>query len=287
MARVHRIESREITLRRVRTRASGGLLAAFLSVFIVGLASPTRADVDLYLAPQFGISGLIADTDGDAPNITPLIFSGDDDDSSPLLGLAIGLEVPMNEIVPREWLADLRLPSWPVRFELEGSGLREYDLRTKGVAATEDFFTELMATTLYANVWLDVPMITIWRPFQYLFGLGRQPRVRSWLEPASFYLGSGIGMTHLDFDASDNTFRGKEEIIDFAWNVGAGFNYRLTERVTLSTGYRYLGLGASTGVQEIELGSSGPDGELEYDMQVHELRVALQIRVFSFRGAWR
>ena len=270
-------------------------ITATISIAILGViatvATPANADVDLYASPQFGISGLFVDTDGQAqtggPAATP--YGGDDTDGSPLLGLAIGLQVPMDELVPREMLADMRLPSWPMRFELEAAGLRDFDFRTDGAGAGADIFTtEIAATTLMANAWTDIPLITMWRPVQYVFGLGRQPRLRNWIEPGSFYLGAGVGFTALEIDGTDNVLRAKEDIFDFAWNVGAGINYELTERVTLSGGYRYVGLGASTGVQEVDLDLDGsPVGDLEYDLQVHEFRVGIQIRLFSFRGAWR
>jgi hypothetical protein len=257
----------------------------------VGMASVASADVNVYAAPQLGISGGVVDTDGRAVNPGPTVFfSGSDSDSTALIGLAVGLEMPMNEIVPREWLADARLPNWPVRFELEAVGLREYDLKTNG-SGPGDYFSEIKATTTLVNTWVDVPLLTTWRPVQYLFGLGRQPRLRRWLEPGSLYLGAGIGFTALEINGTDNIFRGKDDLIDFAWNVGAGVNYALSDRVTISAGYRYVGLGANVGSQEVDLvmvpGGPRTSDSLEYDLQVHELRVAIRITLFSFRGVWR
>lgn len=257
---------------------------------VAGFAPNAKADVDFYVAPQFGISSIISEIDGVVPGaLVPLTFSGEDDDASPLLGGAIGLEMPMDEMLPREWLADIRLPNWPVRFEIEASGLREYDLVTKRFS--DRFFSEITSTTTFANAWVDIPMMTMWRPFQYVFGLGRQPRLRSWLEPASFYLGSGVGFTAMEFKGTDNVFETDEEVLDFAWNVGAGFGYDVTERVALSAGYRYLGLGVDTGSQEVDIlnaSNKQKTGQtLEYDYQVHEFRVGIKIKLFSFRGAWR
>ena len=264
-------------------------LPLMLAIGIFILAFSASADVDLYAAPQFGISNLIADTDGNAVGGNPNGLQGDDTDSAPLLGLSVGLEVPMNELVPREWLADARLPSWPVSFELEATGLRDYDFQTRGSGATAEVYsTEITATTLMANTWTDIPLTTMWRPVQYVFGLGRQPRVRQWLEPGSFYFGAGVGFVALDIKGTDNVLKGKDDYLDFAWNVGAGLNYELNERFTLSAGYRYLGLGPNTGKQEVDLtGGPGTNDDLEYDLQVHEFRVAIKIRLASFRGVWR
>ncbi|MBY0399133.1 hypothetical protein K2X89_02480 [Myxococcota bacterium] len=45
-----------------------------------------------------------------------------------MLDAAVGLEVPTDELVPREFLLKVRLPEWPVRSEIEAAGLREWEL---------------------------------------------------------------------------------------------------------------------------------------------------------------
>jgi len=52
------------------------------------------------------------------------------------------------------------------------------------------------------------------RPFQYIFGLGREPRVRQWLEPGSIYFGAGIGLRALEFEGTDNVVNGSDDIYD-------------------------------------------------------------------------
>ena len=235
------------------------------------------------MAPGLGISTATVETDGQF-SLTPVSkASGSDDDSSPLLDLAIGLEVPMDELFPREWLLDVRLPNWPVRFEIEGAGLREYELRTN--AGGEDFFTEFKAQPFPVNTWLAIPFTAAYRPLQYTFGLGKQPGVRRWIEPASFYIGAGIGAGFLDIDGTSNVLSGDDDPIDFAWNVGVGINYALTEQVSLSTGYRYVGLGKHT--IDLRGGIAGPNDEVEYEPNIHEFRFAVRIRVFEFRSPWR
>ncbi len=258
-----------------------------LGVFGVCLlaAGPGVAEWKLYVAPGLGISAAVVDTDGSASAAPTVTLSGADDDSSPLLDLAFGLEVPMDELVPREWLLDVRLPDWPVRFEFEAAGLREYELRTD-TSSADDYFTQIKAWTKFANFWLDVPLLAAYRPVQYTLGLGRQPRVRRWLEPASFYFGAGVGVTGIEFRGSANTILGNDQVYDFAWNVGMGMNYALTQSVVVSAGYRYVGLGK----HDVDLGGSftaGPIDSIEYDPQVHEFRVAVRIRVFEFPSPWR
>jgi hypothetical protein len=256
-----------------------GVVAATL-LLVAGFAS---ADWKVYVAPGLGISAADVDTDGQS-SVTPVTpLSGSDDDASPLLDLAVGLEVPMDELVPREWLLDVWLPNWPVRFEIEGAGLREYELRTN--AGGEDFFTEIKAQTFLVNIWLDIPFTAAYRPLQYTFGLGKQPGVRRWIEPASFYIGAGVGAGFLDIDGTSNVLSGDDDPIDFAWNVGVGINYALTEQVSLSTGYRYVGLGKHT--IDLRGGIAGPNDEVEYEPNIHEFRFAVRITAFEFLSPWR
>jgi hypothetical protein len=269
-----------------RCERVGSILAAIgfgvmaVTLLTAGFAS---ADWKVYVAPGLGISAATVETDGQF-SLTPVSkASGSDDDSSPLLDLAIGLEVPMDELVPREWLRDVRLPDWPVRVEIEGAGLREYELRTN--AGGDDFFTEFKAQTFFVNAWLDIPLIAAYQPVQYTFGLGRQPRIRRWLEPASLYIGAGVGAGFLEIDGTSNVVSGDDDPIDFAWNVGVGLNYALTDSIGLSAGYRYVGLGK----HKIDLtgGIAGPNDEVEFDPEAHEFRVAIRIRVFEFLSPWR
>ncbi len=252
---------------------------------LLGSLVPGRslADWSVYIAPGLGISYADLDTDG-STNTPPIVsIGGSDGDASPLLEFAVGLEVPMDELVPREWLLDVRLPDWPVRLEFEAAGLRKYEFKTK--ADPDAFFTELEATTFFTNLWLDIPLTAIYRPIQYTFGLGRQPRIRRWLEPASFYLGAGVGFSAVEIDATSNALSADDDSIGFAWNVGLGLNYAFTERVSLNTGYRFVGLGKQT--VDLIAAPIDPADEVDFDPLVHEFRVSIRIRVYDFLSPWR
>lgn len=271
----------------VRCKSVRSILIASLTLVVQLMAAgQSVADWKVYVAPGLGISAASVDTDGQASVAPTTTLGGSDDDSSPLLSFAVGLEVPMDELVPREWLLDIRLPDWPVRVELEAAGLREYEFRTD-TSATDEFFTELtVQATTFVNFWLDIPLLAVYKPVQYTLGLGRQPGLRRWLEPASFYLGAGVGFSAFQIDSTANTIFGDNDVIDFAWNAGFGLNYALTESVAVSAGYRYVGLGK----QNLDL--TGPftptaADEVEFDPQLHEFRVAIRVRVFEFFSPWR
>ena len=274
----------------MRGRIQGTKAGTLGLIGAIGLlvSSQATADWDVYVSGGLGISGNLLETQGLQSG---QVLGGEDSDTSTLIDGAVGLEIPMDELVPREWLTDIRLPAWPVRFEIEAAGLREYELRT--FAAADVFFTELEATTLFFNTWVDFPLVEVARPFQYLFGLGRQPRVRQWLEPGRLFAGVGVGMSALDVRGTSNAIRASDDFIEFAWNAGAGVDYALTDAVDLSVGYRFLCLSGDCMAHSDGLDLTPTGGAplatdfLSYDIQSHELRVQIRVEVFDFRNPWR
>ncbi len=269
------------------TIRSWGLVILFL---LVGPATAV-ADWEVYVAGGLGIS--LAEGNAVGQQSAPAVFlGGEDTDGSPMLDGIVGLEIPMDELVPREMLLDVRLPDWPVRVELEAAGLREYELRN--FFGTDLFFTEVEATTLFLNAWLDIPLTSLYRPFQYTFGLGRQPRIRQWLEPASLYVGAGVGYAHTELSGTSNSGSASDDFDDFAWNAGVGIGYALTETVDLSAGYRFLCLAGQDCMAHndgFELTPTGGAAQatdyLEYDLLAHEVRVQIRVEVYDFFSPWR
>ena len=253
-------------------------------------AAESSADWEVYVGAGLGISAADSGTNGARSGVA---LGGSDIDTSPMLDGTVGLAIPMDEIVPREWIGRGRLPDWPVRFEIEGAGFREYELRSS--ANTERFYTEIETATMFLNGWLDVPLITLWRPVQYLGGLGRQPRTRQWLDPGSLYFGVGIGMAALDVQGTSNVFTVRDEFIEFAWNAGLGIDYALTDNVDLSVGYRFLCFAGEKCMAHndgLELPISGGtpatgDFDLKYELMSHELRVQIRVEVHDFLSPWR
>lgn len=224
---------------------------------------------DLYATAEIGISGASGDSGGSTDFFDN---TGDDSDSSPVYGGAAGIAIPINELLPTSWDDRLRswrvnLPTWDMRFELEGLAGRDYELRTDG---GDGYFTEVDNWVVMHNWWMDVP---IRGAVEWAFG--RFPL----LEPVSVYAGGGIGMAGTKVSATDNVSSGSDRSYRFAWQASAGFEYELTEYVTLSAGYRYFDLGEA----DIDLNRPGgiPFGDYTLDARAHEFTTGVRVTFYT------
>jgi hypothetical protein len=237
-------------------------------------SAPTARAGDLFAEGHLGISWGDGETSGSTSvAVNP---SGSDVDGSPVYGATFGLAFPMNEMLPPAW--DVPLPDWEMRVELEGLYGRDNELATEaGGAMFADFLTETTTWSLMANLWLDLP---VYQPVSWLFG--RIPI----LEPMSLFVGSGIGLASTDVDVSNNAFFGSETTYNFAWQAGAGLSYALTDRTTVSIGYRYFDPGDIDLTLTDSVGT--PFGRYGLDLHAHELRTALRVEFYSvpFPGAY-
>ncbi len=256
------------------------------------LATPAGATWQMYVSGDFGYSIARSKVRGSA-DIAGLAepFSGKDKDVSPLVGGAIGVEIPMIELTPWRMPYDLRLPDWPVRFEIEASGLRDYELATDGLFApgptSDPFNSDIKAWSVMQNVWLDIPLRGIYRPISAvsgsLFKHPRLPGLKRFLDPLTMYTGLGIGFARLVVDSAEPDFNGKRKKYGFAYQFGAGLGYQLTDHVNLGVGYRYHK------PAKLKMSLRDPadrPGRLRITNDIHEIRFALRIRVFDLPHPW-
>jgi len=257
-----RTRDKSIGFRKLaRSRSAAAILTILLS-----LAASSATAGELYLSGHLGISGGFADSGGSTPFFDN---TGSDSDSSPSYGLVFGLEAPMNEPLPESWQDDL--PNWPVMVELEATGGRDFEFLTDGA---DPYRSEVTSWTVFNNARFDFP---VYAPVQWAFG--RIPI----LEPVTFYTMVGLGLAINDVSVTDNVSRGSDTVVNFAWQVGAGFAYEFTEYVSLNLGYRYVDLG------ETELGLSvGPTdfGDFTLDVSAHEFATALRVRFYPVPLRW-
>lgn len=123
----------------------------------------------------------------------------------------------------------------PIRAELEYAGFSQAEaqktyrddyLGTHKLKQTYDI------QTLFVNAYWDINTGTQFTP----------------------YLGAGLGMgfinTKLRYNGDLDPYidgpisTGSKTITNFAWNIGAGIGYDITENWTLDAGYRFVGLGS-------------------------------------------
>jgi len=154
-------------------------------------------------------------------------------------------------------------------------GGRDYEMRTKG---GDGFFTKIQSWSLMQNVWVDVPMHDMVSWF-----MGRVPI----LMPVHFYTGGGVGMAALDTKTTDNFTKASKDFYNFAWQVGAGLSYELTDQVTISMGYRYFDPGSFKLKLRISP-DSDPFGTFKMDLSAHEFTTALRVDFYTLGlPTWR
>jgi len=251
-------------------------------------AGPARA-ADLYLAGELGISWFGGDGTG-TNDIVGVSNSGTSDDETPGWGVALGTVFPLNAALPwkmhlpgfgvpywpghelrYEGSDEATFPDWEVRTEVEHLRGRDAELATPSFNPFDTYRVDAQSWTVMGKVRLDVPLRT---PVRALFG--RVPA----FEPVSFYAGGGAGIGVSKLSVNTGVLSGKDDDRQqFAWQGIAGIGYDLTDRVKLSLGYRYLGLGEA---KARLLDSTGADrGHYKIDLEAHEFTASLAVRFWQ------
>jgi opacity protein-like surface antigen len=244
---------------------SGALLAGLAALLLARAA----AAGDFYLTGNLAISTGTGESGGQTEFFAN---AGSDTDAAPAYGGAVGFGFELGEAVPRTWR--LPLPGWGVRFEFEGMTGREYELLTKydpPSTVGNGYFSEVTAWTFMPNLWIDVPLH---QPIAWAFG--RIPI----LEPLTLYGGAGFGLSTVDLDTTDNVSQGHREQFLFGWQAGIGLGYEITQRVTLSAGYRYVDLGSAKLNLRIPP-EEEPFGSFRMDLAAHEFNAGVRVNFWS------
>lgn len=148
----------------------------------------------------------------------------------PMGDAAIGVSIPR--------------PAGALRLELEGRQRTALsDARVRGVTNDEAAVNEAAVNidgewTTLANVWRDV-------------AVGQH---------AAVYAGAGAGVGGYRETVANGAADHGGRVTDFAWQVGGGATYAVTDRVTLDAGYRYYGVGADRQVE--------PAGEVVFAVRI-------------------
>ena len=267
-------------MRMLRTLTSTAAILGTLGI----LASPAGA-ADLYFAGRAGFSNGTASGNGTNMLVGPSL-KGDDGDSSPVYGGALGVAVPLSDVIPWSlripsfdvpyWPGramhvsgseDFRFPGWSTLIEAEAMTGREFRFSTPGASPLTPYNSEVKATSFLANVRLDVP---IRAPMTALFG--RLPM----LDPLTLYGGGGVGMGLTDLKTTDTVNAGSDQSFAFAYQFMAGVGYAISDQMHLSLGWRYYDLGKlKTNLDQ------GPNpGSFSADISANEFTTSLRFHFY-------
>jgi opacity protein-like surface antigen len=190
------------------------LAALLLSSALLPLPSFAEGLAGVYVAPRLGYGSVhrtYKNSDGEKIDSQTK--------SAAVLGLAAGYDFK-------------KALSLPMRLELEyarlGSTSKKYHFND-GVDA-EDSKITLGASTLFANAYFDFHNPSAFTPYVSV-GLG-----------FSSLSAKASSVGHFDGDGYDETY-GKKTTTNFAWNLGVGAAWNITDRIALDLGYRYASLG--------------------------------------------
>ena len=262
-------------------------LASTLLVVSICAPSLALADWTVYVAGHLGIATGKGDVAG--INTGGFPFDAEDRDSSPMMSGAAGLSIPMDELMAWKLPYGLELPDWPVRPEVEFTGLRDFEYRTllnPGASFDDVWVSTSSSWSIMVNNWFDVPGTILTRPLAWTFQT-RKASVKRVLEPITMYAGAGVGTAQIDIEAI-STFPEQASGSDwkFAWQVGTGVGYQLTPFVNVDLGYRFFK------TREVEPTLLDPAGNPQpgtfYGLteRVHEFRAGLRVNVYSFTSPW-
>ena len=171
-------------------------------------------------------------------------------------------------------------PSGLLRMEVEGRARGPMSGQTKysGVQSNID---EAPLTTTATNGWSA--MVNFWRDYFFTDRLG-------------VYGGGGFGVGGYQYafqgpitTIPDCIYDGSSTVNTFAWQVGTGITYRLNDRVTFDTGYRFFAMTpGSTMIRADFRNTTGPDlifGSVTSAFSASELLFSIRITE-PFRN-WR
>jgi opacity protein-like surface antigen len=150
-----------------------------------------------------------------------------------------------------------------LRLELEGRGRETLTGTTESFAPpTPIFFYDVRATDGWSV------MSNVWRDWNVTRRLG-------------VYGGGGIGAGGYHLSVDDTVVAGEGDVGAFAWQLGVGTTYKLTDRATIDLGYRFFD--TITGGVALSEPGIGPAGSYLSNYYASEL--LLSVRIYEpFRG---
>jgi len=175
-------------------------------------------------------------------------------------------------------------PSGLLRMEVEGRARGPMSGQTKFSGTRNDgtiAIPETPLTTTATNGWSA--MVNFWRDYFFTDRLG-------------VYGGGGFGVGGYQYafqgpvlGVPDAIYDGSSSVNTFAWQVGTGVTYRLNDRVTFDTGYRFFAMSPSSTMIRADFPKTiGPDliyGSVTSAFSASEL--LLSVRIYEPVRHWR
>jgi opacity protein-like surface antigen len=217
--------------------------AIFATVLTVALSCSTSFVYanDWYARADIGTSWTEIDSGG-FNTVGPHPNTGDDDNNTGFLGVAVGRQIFGN-----------------FRADLELTLRADYSVTTNsfpGPPGPITFFykTSVEAHTLMLNLWYDFPLREKW----------------------NLYVGAGVGIARIELETNDLVVRGSDSETNFAFQLSGGVSYDLLKNLAIEAGYRYVNMGdAETDLSAIFPPAPAGDYEID-DIDAHEIYIGLR-----------
>lgn len=233
---------------------------SFISLLsIIGLNSPAYADDGWMFSPYLRVDlGYSTTIDDDVRFLDPSEYDTLDMDRDSGERYQIGVGAKLNDFI---W-ADITV-SYRDKMTEVGTYLDADGIPNKAINEIDDgaFQTSNWSTML--NIYVD--------PFR-----------AAGLDTGAFspYLQGGIGWARnktedMKFTNAGTLFGDTHN--DFAWQIGAGVLYSITDHLKLDLSYRYLDMGEARASNSYTAG--GPTfnvGDIDFDLKAHEVLLGLQ-----------
>lgn len=224
--------------------------AAWIRPYVTGIVGGSLATINAGGGTDFGGTTQLQT----AGSVNDTIFNG---------GGAIGMA--------------LARPSGLLRMEVEG--------RARGPMSGQTEFEIISATTVGAVVPLDVTVTNGWSAMTNFW--------RDYFLTDRFGVygggGFGIGGYQYSMQGADGLFplSGSSVVNTFAWQIGTGVTYQLSDRITFDTGYRFFAM--TPGATPLTLTSGGFVGQPigSYTSAFSASELLLSIRIYEPFRNWR
>lgn len=241
-----------------------GLVALSLTLASPTAPAPAQEINSLYFTPKLSYSYRMGDmSDAHWNSIgwsTKALGGGEDDDSGFGVGLAVGTDVGFYYDVPVRVEIEYMYRT-ESEFQNGSRSVRNLTPPPTTLTASQGF--KVRAHSLMFNGYYDINTQTDFTP----------------------YIGAGLGLAYLDTDYKASTTNGTASSSDqswnFAWSLGAGVAYHLSDVLALDLGYRYLDLGTGD-AGSFRLGGTAAAyaGNASVDYTAHELVLGLRYTGF-------